>query len=275
MIMGRLHCWAPPAAVMGILNATPDSFSDGGRHLDHTVALRAAREMRQAGAAWLDVGGESTRPGAAPVSVDEELRRVVPLVQALAAEGLGPISVDTSKGQVAAAALDAGACLVNDVTAGADEALLAAVAAHRAGLCLMHMQGEPRIMQDAPNYADVVAEVMDFLAARIERAIAAGVPRTAIVVDPGIGFGKTLSHNLALLRGLGHIAAALHRPVLVGLSRKRMISGMQGQDIPAVERDALSHLVHVQVAGACGMLRVHDVPGAVRALRMGLWRSDL
>jgi dihydropteroate synthase len=259
---------AAPCGVMGIVNVTPDSFSDGGAFTDVSTACAHGLEQAQAGAEWVDVGGESTRPGADAVHAAEESARVVPVIQALA--GSLPsevgISVDTAKGAVAAQALAAGATMVNDVAGGADPVLLEAVAAADAALCLMHMQGTPRTMQASPSYGDVVAEVIDFLGERVERAVAAGCRREHILVDPGIGFGKTLEHNLALLRSLARIRREVGRPVLVGLSRKSFLPRLLGREVAMSERDALSHCCHALLAGDCRLLRVHDVGGARDAL---------
>ena len=256
-----------PAALMGVVNVTPDSFSDGGRYGDPDAALGAATAMRSAGAAWLDVGGESTRPGALPVAADDELRRVLPVVRALVGLGL-PISIDTSKAAVARAALAAGAAMVNDVSAGADPAMFATVADAGCPLVLMHRQGAPADMQRAPRYADVVDEVRAFLAARLAAAVAAGVREDAIVLDPGIGFGKSLTHNLALLRAVPALAADSGRPLLIGVSRKAFLAAAAGVDLPPSERDGLAHLVHAALAPHCALLRVHDVAGAAAALRL-------
>lgn len=258
---------ATPAALMGVLNVTPDSFSDGGRHADPAAAVAAATAMRAAGAAWLDVGGESTRPGAAPVDLAEELCRVVPAVAALRGIGL-PISVDTAKAAVARAALAAGAAMVNDVTAGADPAMFPLVAEAGCPLVLMHMQGTPATMQRTPTYGDVVDEVRAFLAARLAAAVAAGVREDAVVLDPGIGFGKTLAHNLALLRAVPALAAECGRPLLVGVSRKTFLAAAAGVDLPPADRDGLSQVAHAALAPHCALLRVHDVPAAAAALRL-------
>ncbi len=251
--------------LMGILNVTPDSFSDGGRHAEPAAALAAAERLKADGATWIDVGGESTRPGAEPVDATTERDRILPVVRALAARGLGPISIDTRRAVVAGAALAAGATLVNDVSAGADPAMLPLVAERGCGIVLMHMQGEPRTMQQAPQYRDVVDEVGAFLAARMAAAHAAGVRDDAILLDPGIGFGKTTAHNLALLRALPDLARRLGRPLVVGLSRKRFLGRLAGVADPAA-RDGLSHLLHALVAPWCAILRVHDVAGARTAL---------
>lgn len=251
---------------MGVVNVTPDSFSDGGLYLDPTAAIAHGRELAEAGAAILDVGGESTRPGAAPVPVEEEMRRVEPVIAGLA--GLGPaISVDTSKAAVAAAALDAGATIVNDVTAlRGDPAMAALVAERDAGVVLMHMIGEPRTMQDNPEYDDVVVEVRDFLAARLEAAVAAGIDEERIWLDPGIGFGKTDRHNFELLRGLGELAA-LGRPLVVGTSRKSFIGRTDGSAADERLGGTIATSVLAAVAGAA-VLRVHDVAEMDQALRV-------
>jgi dihydropteroate synthase len=251
----------PRPSVMGVLNVTPDSFSDGGVHLDPDVAAAAARRMVEEGAAIVDVGGESTRPGADGVSAEEELRRVLPVLDRLGGEI--PLSIDTSKAQVARAALERGAILVNDVTAlRGDPELAGAVAEAGAYLCLMHMQGEPRTMQEAPRYRDVAAEVAEFLAERLAVAVAHGVPEERICLDPGIGFGKTLEHNLELVRRLD-VLLALGRPVLVGFSRKSSLRRLTGSD------DLLGASVAAAVAAyerGATILRVHDVRPTVDAL---------
>lgn len=260
---------ATPAGVMGIVNATPDSFSDGGRNLDPAAAVASGLAMVREGADWLDVGGESTRPGAAPVAVDEELSRTVPVIAGLRAAGIRiPISIDTRHGAVAEAALAAGADAVNDVSGGADPRLLAACAAVRCPLVLMHMRGTPADMQADPSYGDVVAEVGDALAASLARAVAAGVRAEAVLLDPGIGFGKTVAHNLALLRALPRLAAGSGRPLVLGISRKSVLAAVGGDAPPGPARDAGSHAVHAMLAGACALVRVHDVAGARTALRL-------
>lgn len=250
---------------MGIVNATPDSFSDGGEHLDAPAAAAHARAMALAGAAIVDVGGESTRPGAAPVPVEEEIARVRPVLAALAGEAMAaPVSIDTRHAAVARVALDAGAVLVNDVSAGADPDMLPLVAERGAGMCLMHMRGEPATMQDDPRYDDVVSEVVTFLHARLEAAVRAGVAEDAILLDPGIGFGKTVEHNLALLAGLPRIVA-LGRPVLVGVSRKGFLGAVTGRAV----HDRLAASIGAglaAVARGAAVLRVHDVPETVDAL---------
>lgn len=274
MFEWRSVCGARPA-VMGIINVTPDSFSDGGRFVSPASAIDHGLTLVEAGADLLDVGGESTRPGADPVSVAEERERVVPVVAGLAATGV-PVSIDTTKAGVAAAALDAGATVVNDVSAGTVDAdLLPVVAAAGAGYVAMHMQGDPRTMQDSPHYDDVVVEVGDFLAARLDAARAAGIATAALCADPGIGFGKTLEHNLELLVRLPELVERLDVPVLVGTSRKRFlgtiladVAGEVGEP-PAERRDdaTLASVVWALDRGA-GIVRVHDVRPAARAVAL-------
>ncbi len=252
---------------MGIVNVTPDSFSDGGMALEPQAAVASARAMIAAGAAICDVGAESTRPGAEPVPEDEEIARMRPVLEALAGDGGAvPLSVDTRRASVAALAIDAGAVLVNDVTAGADPSMFPLVAGRGVGICLMHMQGEPQTMQDDPRYADVLSEVTAFLLARMEAAVAAGVPEGHIVLDPGIGFGKSVDHNLALLRGLPSIVA-LGRPVLVGVSRKGIIGALTGRDVPGRMAGSIGGALAAVDAGAA-IVRVHDVAETVDALRV-------
>jgi dihydropteroate synthase len=250
---------------MGILNVTPDSFSDGGRFVDRDQALRHARRMVADGADIIDIGGESTRPGAAPVAVDEELGRVVPLVEALARDGI-PVSIDTQKPEVMRAALAAGAGMVNDVCALQEPGAVDAAVAGHAAVCLMHMQGEPRTMQAEPRYDDVVAEVRDFLLERARRCEEAGIARARIVIDPGFGFGKTMAHNLALLRSL-RVLADTGYPVLVGLSRKSMLGAIAGRDVN--ERASASVAAALAaVARGAAIVRVHDVRETVDALKV-------
>ena len=255
-----------PAAVMGILNCTPDSFSDGGRLTTVDAAVAAGVRMVEEGAAWLDVGGESSRPGAEPVPVDEELARVAPVIRGLRAAGVtATISIDTTKAAVARAALDAGATAINDITAGADTAMLPLAAERGCRLVLMHMQGIPRTMQRAPKYADILGEIANFLAGRAAAAVAAGVRRELILADPGFGFGKTVAHNLELLRALPGLGARLDLPLVVGISRKRFLATLAGAPYPADDR--LGHALHALVAPWCALLRVHDVAGTMAALR--------
>ena len=252
--------------VMGIVNVTPDSFSDGGQFLELPAALARAQELVAEGAAIVDVGGESTRPGAQPVDDDEELRRVIPLIEHLAGTLAVPVSVDTRKPAVMRHAIAAGASLVNDVSALAAPGALAAVAESSAAACLMHMQGEPRTMQDAPHYDDVVGEVRTFLRERVAACERAGIPRSRLVVDPGFGFGKSLEHNLALLRGLPQLASD-GLPVLAGLSRKRMITALTGHADGDRLAGSLAAAVIASINGA-RIIRAHDVRETVDALRV-------
>lgn len=251
---------------MGIVNVTPDSFSDGGLYLDPRAAISHGEELAAQGADILDVGGESTRPGAAEVAVDEELRRVAPVIAGLAGSGV-EISVDTSKAAVAAAALDAGATIVNDVTALRGDPEMAALVADRgAGIVLMHMAGDPRTMQVNPEYQDVVAEVRDFLAARLAAAVAAGIEESRIWLDPGIGFGKTDQHNFELLRGLDQLAA-LGRPIVIGTSRKSFIGRADGSATDDRLGGTIATSILAAAAGA-SVLRVHDVREMSEALKL-------
>lgn len=255
--------------VMGVVNVTPDSFSDGGRYLDPDAAVAHGLALASDGAAVLDVGGESTRPGAEPVAVAEEIRRVVPVIRALAARTGVPVSVDTTKAAVAAAAIDAGATIVNDVSAGRkDAALLGIVADTGAGFVAMHMQGEPRTMQVDPHYEDVVREVGDFLAERLDVARAAGVAECALMADPGIGFGKTLQHNLDLLARLPDLAARVGVPLLVGTSRKSFIGRVLGIDDPAEREEGTLATVVWALEHGAAMVRVHEVRPSARASAM-------
>ncbi len=260
-----------PAGLMGVLNATPDSFSDGGSLGDAGAAAAAGLRMVAAGASWLDVGGASSRPGADAVGPATELARVLPVIRALRAAAVAvPISIDSCHALVARAALEAGASAINDISAGGDPDLFPLAARWRCPLILMHMQGSPLTMQHAPHYADVVGEVAGFLSARMRAAVAGGVAEDALLLDPGIGFGKRLEHNLALLRALPRLAG-LGRPLVVGISRKSFISTLLGEAAgarPARERDAASHVLHALLARSCALLRVHDVPGAAAALAL-------
>jgi dihydropteroate synthase len=248
---------------MGVVNVTPDSFYDGGRYVTAPAAIEHARRLIAEGADLLDVGGESSRPGAEPVTADEELARVLPVLEALREAGV-PVSVDTAKPEVMRAALDRGAAMINDITAlGAPEAL-AVVARSQAAVCLMHMQGRPRTMQAAPVYADVVGEVRDFLAARVEACLAAGIARERIVLDPGFGFGKTVDHNLALLAHLGEIAA-LGFPVLAGWSRKSSLGRITGREAGDRLAGSLAAALLAVERGA-RIVRVHDVAATRDAL---------
>jgi dihydropteroate synthase len=253
---------------MGIVNVTPDSFSDGGRLGDAEAAIRHALKLEEAGADILDVGGESTRPGAVPVALDEEIRRVVPVIEALTRRGC-VVSVDTMKPEVMRAAIDAGAAMVNDVMALRVSGALEAVAASEAAVCLMHMQGEPQTMQQTPDYVDVVEEVRQFLQDRVAACEAAGIDRARLVIDPGFGFGKTLEHNLALLRRLDRLAE-WGLPVLAGLSRKSMLGTLTGRGVD--EREFAGVAAHLMaVARGAKILRVHNVAAMRDAL--AIWNA--
>jgi len=253
--------------VMGVLNVTPDSFSDGGRFLDPETAVAHAMRMAADGADLIDVGGESTRPGSDPVSAGKERARVVPVIERLVADLPDvPISVDTRKAEVAKAALDAGAAIVNDISAGADPDMFGVVKDAEAGMVLMHMQGDPKTMQQAPRYDDVVGEVREFLRERIEAAELAGIDPERLCIDPGIGFGKTPEHNLTLMN---HVDALLDlgRPVMVGPSRKRFIGTIL--DLPEDERvEGTAGAVAWLVAKGAHVVRVHDVKEMARVVRI-------
>jgi dihydropteroate synthase len=255
------------ARVIGILNVTPDSFSDGGEHATVDAAIAHGLKLTEEGADALDIGGESTRPGAQAVSVDEELRRVIPVIEALAKQTSLPISIDTSKPEVMRAAVAVGAGLINDVYALRREGALEAAAALGVPVVLMHMLGEPRSMQEAPRYDDVVADVHRFLAERIFAAEMAGIAKKHIVVDPGFGFGKTIAHNLALLAQLQRFTE-LGVPLLAGLSRKKTIGELTGRSDPhdRIHGSVAAHLIAAQ-RGAM-LLRVHDVAATVDALKV-------
>lgn len=256
-------------AVMGVVNVTPDSFSDGGRFFAADDALEQALALVREGAAIVDIGGESTRPGSELVSLDEELRRVLPVVEALAGRVGVPISVDTMKADVARRALAAGAAVVNDVSAlRFDDEMVDVVAETGCPICLMHMQGMPKTMQDDPRYDDVVGEVLDFLEDRMAFALARGVREEQIVVDPGIGFGKTVAHNLALLDGLSRFTS-LGRPVLLGASRKRFLGAILGVEPSGRAIGTVATTVMGYLAGA-HIFRVHDVKPNFEALRVAL-----
>jgi len=260
---GRFRLPLDRPLVMGIVNVTPDSFYDGGRYTDPGAAVQHARRLIDEGADLVDIGGESSRPGAAGVDAEEELRRVLPVLEGLLGVDV-PVAVDTTKPEVMRAALDGGAAMINDISALAVPGALATVARTDAAVCLMHMQGSPRTMQANPVYGDVVAEVRDFLAARAEACLAAGVARERIVVDPGFGFGKTVEHNLALLGHLDAIAA-LGYPVLAGWSRKSSLGRITGK--PGEERLASSVAAALlAVQRGARIVRVHDVAATRDAL---------
>jgi dihydropteroate synthase len=269
-----LDCGGRPLAldrprVAGIINVTPDSFSDGGRHLDINTAIAHGLKLVEDGADLLDIGGESTRPGAESVSAETEIARVVPVIEALAKQTAIPISIDTSKPDVMRAAVAAGAGMINDVYALRQDGALDAAAALKVPVCLMHMLGEPRTMQDDPHYDDVVSDVRRFLAERIFACEMSGIDKKNIVVDPGFGFGKNLEHNLTLLRGLDQFAA-LGVPLMVGLSRKSMIGALTGRDIEhRAAGSAAAALIAVQ--NGAMIVRVHDVAETRDAL--AIWQG--
>ena len=256
-------------SIMGVVNVTPDSFSDGGLYLAADDALAQGLALVREGAAIVDIGGESTRPGSEPVPADEELRRVLPVVEALAERVGAPISVDTTKAEVARRALDAGAALVNDVSAlRADPAMVEVVAELGAPVCLMHMQGAPKTMQEDPHYDDVVDDVLQFLEERMAFALARGVAEDQLLLDPGIGFGKTVEHNLTLLRHLDRFVA-LGRPVVLGTSRKRFLGAILGSEPGDRVIGTVATTVIGLLAGA-HVFRVHDVKPNFEALRVAL-----
>jgi dihydropteroate synthase len=256
--------------IAGIINVTPDSFSDGGLHFDAAAAIAHGLRLVEEGADLLDIGGESTRPGADEVSVQDEIARVVPVIEALARQTSVPIAVDTSKPDVMRAAVAAGAGFINDVFALRRDGALDAAADLKVPVCLMHMQGEPRTMQDAPHYDDVVSDVRRFLAERIFACEMSGIDKKRIVVDPGFGFGKTLEHNLALLRGLDQFAA-LGVPLLVGLSRKAMIGTLTGREKHADRAAGSAAAALLAVQKGAAIVRVHDVAATRDAL--AVWQA--
>ncbi len=251
--------------VMGILNVTPNSFSDGGRYFNLPRALEHARQMIRDGADIIDIGGESTRPGAEPVHADQELARVLPLVQALAGSNIA-VSVDTRKPEVMRAAIDAGAAMINDVNALRAPGALEVVASQDVGVCIMHMQGQPQTMQQAPCYSNVVSEVRDFLVERAEACVNAGVATEAIVLDPGYGFGKLLEHNLSLIRALP-VFAATGYPIMMGVSRKFSLGEITGREVDQRLAASLAAGLASVMRGA-RLLRVHDVRETVDALKV-------
>jgi dihydropteroate synthase len=267
-----LDCAARPL-IMGVINVTPDSFSDGGAYFDSNAAIRHGLRLAEEGADILDVGGESSRPGATPVPPEEERRRVEPVVAALACSTLCLISIDTTKASVADAALRAGAHIVNDITALRGDPDMAHTArAYGAGVVLMHMQGEPQTMQVAPRYADVVREVREFLEERLSAARAAGLADEQLAIDPGIGFGKTVAHNVALLSALSSFAA-LRRPILVGVSRKSFLGALTGRPVEDRLAPSLAAMAFALAQGA-HIARVHDVKESCETARLiGILRS--
>jgi dihydropteroate synthase len=251
--------------VMGIVNVTPDSFSDGGRHFTFDTAIDHARRLIEEGADILDIGGESTRPGAAPVSAQEELDRVLPVIEGLSDISI-PISIDTYKPEVMRAAIAAGADMVNDVNALQAEGALDSIVNSNAAICLMHKQGVPQNMQHQPHYQEVIAEVSAFLRGRIAAATAAGIPLERLIIDPGFGFGKSLDHNLALLKNL-HAFTLLGVPLLAGLSRKSMLGAITGRDVgDRVAASVAAALIAVQRGAS--IVRVHDVCETIDALKI-------
>ena len=254
--------------VMGIVNVTPDSFSDGAMFASVDDAVAHGARLVDEGADLVDVGGESTRPGSDPIEADEELLRIVPVIEGLVEARPGtPLSVDTRKPEVASAALHAGASVVNDIAGGRNSALLETVSRTGAGVVLMHMLGEPKTMQDDPRYDDVVAEVHEFLRERIEAAVFAGIPEERICIDPGIGFGKTVDHNLALLRAVPALRI-LGAAVMVGASRKGFIGTLTGVEDPAARLEGSLAVAVLAAAHGADLVRVHDVEPTVRALKV-------
>lgn len=263
MRIGTFTLISSHPALMGIVNATPDSFSDGGRFLDPHAAVGHALKLAEEGADIIDLGGESSRPGAGAVSIDEELRRVLPVIEGIRKRSKVPISIDTTKAAIAEAALVAGADMVNDISAGRfDPAILAVAAKHGVPICLMHMQGEPRTMQVAPAYDDLVGEIRLFLADAMRRAVAAGIARDRIIIDPGIGFGKAPMDNVTLLQRLPDFRE-LEAPILVGTSKKSFMGKLLGFDVDKRLEGTLATLA-VAIEGGAAVLRVHDVASARR-----------
>jgi dihydropteroate synthase len=272
MTREQFHIWLKDpnrrALVMGILNVTPDSFSDGGRFSDAALAAAHARAMAAAGAAVIDIGGESTRPGSQPVPADEQIRRISPVFQAIGDSVPAILSIDTTRASVAEAAIDAGAGLINDISAGRDDPDMLPLAARRGiPIVLMHMQGTPATMQDNPVYGDVMAEVIESLRGRAGAAIAAGIPSSNILLDPGIGFGKRMEHNLELIRRVEELNA-LGRPVVVGVSRKGFMGRITGEDLASGRRFATAAAVCWSVTNGAAMVRVHDVGPMAQVVRM-------
>ena len=254
--------------IMGVLNVTPDSFSDGGKYIQRDAAVKRGLEMMAQGADIIDVGGESTRPSSGPVEAQEQIDRVIPVIEKLAGRGDKPVSIDTSSSAVARRALAAGASMVNDVSAGrADEQMFELLAEAGCPVVLMHMLGTPADMQAEPRYEDVVGEIAAFLARAVDRAMAAGVHRDRVIIDPGIGFGKTLEHNLEILCKLGELSC-LNRPILVGTSRKSFIGRVLGVESPAQRIWGTAATVAMAVAAGVHILRVHDVAQMAQVARM-------
>lgn len=253
--------------VMGIINVTPDSFSDGGRFLDSKVAISHAKHLVNEGADIIDVGGESTRPGSESVTMDEEMKRVIPVIEGISDEVKVPISIDTCKSEVAKAALDAGACMINDISALRSDPRIANVAAEsQSPLILMHMQGTPKDMQKDPRYGDVMGDIKEFIEERLDFAQSKGVPRENMIIDPGIGFGKSLEHNYEIIRRLGELKE-LSLPILIGTSRKSFIGSTLGLDVDERLEGTLATITMSIINGA-DIIRVHDVREAVRTAKM-------
>lgn len=254
---------------MGILNLTPDSFSDGGQFGSIEEAVNKGLEMVLAGAAVVDVGGESTRPGAEPVSEQEQIRRTIPVIRQIRAQSAVWISIDTTRAAVAEAALDAGADIINDISGARDDSAMLKLAADRqAAIVLMHMQGTPRTMQQMPHYDDVVTEVRGFLAQRTAAGVAMGLAKEAMILDPGIGFGKTTEHNLLLMRYLQDLRGDGSQAILVGTSRKRFVGQITGEPEPAKRQMGTAATIAWAVANGSDLLRVHDVPEMVQVVKM-------
>jgi dihydropteroate synthase len=252
--------------LMGILNVTPDSFSDGGRFQSIDAAIEQGLQLEADGADIIDIGGESTRPKAVPVTLEEELRRTIPVILTLAPRLRIPISVDTTKSDVARQALDAGAEIINDISGLTfDPAMLDVCRTADAGICLMHIRGTPQTMQDAPRYDNVVREVIEFLQEQVDRCLMAGIPAERMCVDPGIGFGKTADHNLELLRSVTRMQDELQRPVLIGHSRKRFLSKVLGRGVDELQAGTLGVSLALAESGAA-ILRIHDVRAVHDAL---------
>ncbi|MBM3116285.1 dihydropteroate synthase [Jeongeupia naejangsanensis] len=270
LLCGRFRLSLSRPLVMGIVNVTPDSFSDGGRYDSVAKAVAQAERLVNDGADILDIGGESTRPGAARVPDDEEIHRVVPVLQALQSLNV-PLSIDTCKTAVMRAALDAGVDLVNDIAALEDEGALVSVARSQAAVCLMHKQGEPQSMQAAPHYDDVVAEVEAYLIERRDAALVAGIDRQRLLLDPGFGFGKTFEHNVALFRAMSGQSDRLEAPLLIGVSRKTMLGTISGRSVPAERVSASVAAALLAVQAGAAVVRVHDVRETVDAIKV--WQA--
>jgi dihydropteroate synthase len=263
---GRLD-FSAGCIIMGVLNVTPDSFSDGGRFLDTHKAIEHGLKMASEGVAIIDIGAESTRPGAEPVPADEQIRRVVPVIESICKKINVPISIDTNRSEVAEAALQAGAAIINDITALSDERMGELAAVQQVPVILMHMQGKPENMQIEPKYKDVVKEVLQFLLERASQAEKFGIPKERILIDPGIGFGKTLEHNLKLLRNIDKFVAAGYR-VLVGTSRKSFIGKIIGKENPSDRIFGTAASVALCVAAGVSIVRVHDVKEMIDVLKV-------